>query len=147
MKKYLFLIITVVAVIFLGLKLNEEKSSAATKIEFNNLAEDNTISAADENISTDEKVAADTNPSVDESTTETSSGNSVSSSKVFMTSEFLDSDLLKISVNTADIEQPVLGLAFHLSFDPQKLHFLRYDPGEFLETGGDPFYLVALSEQ
>jgi len=30
-----------------------------------------------------------------------------------------------------------------LSYDPEVLGFLRYDPGSFLERGGDPFYLVS----
>jgi hypothetical protein len=37
---------------------------------------------------------------------------------------------------------PVLGLAFHLNYDGDKIKFLKYEPGDFLEEGGDPFYLV-----
>ncbi|MDA1060331.1 MAG: hypothetical protein O3B47_00895 [bacterium] len=62
--------------------------------------------------------------------------------KVIMDSEFLDGDILKISVIAQDMLTPVLGLAFHLDFDEENLSFLRYDPGDFLERGGDPFYLV-----
>ncbi len=62
--------------------------------------------------------------------------------KVFMEGEFLDGDILKISVLSQDMIQPVLGIAFHLKYDFDFLKFLKYEPGEFLERGGDPFYLV-----
>ncbi|MBL4694744.1 hypothetical protein JKY72_05235 [Candidatus Gracilibacteria bacterium] len=61
---------------------------------------------------------------------------------VKMQAEFLDSDLLKIEVLVSDMLTPVLGSAFHLKFPFEDLAFLRYEPGEFLENGGDPFYLV-----
>jgi hypothetical protein len=63
--------------------------------------------------------------------------------KVFLEGEFLDHDILKITAKISDIETPVLGLAFHLKYDHSLLSFLRYDPGDFLERGGDPFYLVS----
>lgn len=63
--------------------------------------------------------------------------------KIHMKGEFLDGDLLKISVLAEDLESPVLGLAFHLNYEGSKLAFLRYVPGTFLERGGDPFYLVS----
>ena len=56
--------------------------------------------------------------------------------------EFLNHDILKIFVTAKGMQTPVLGTAFHLDFDGEALAFLRYDPGEFLERGGDPFYLV-----
>lgn len=62
--------------------------------------------------------------------------------RVFMDGEFLDGDLLKIFVIAEDMKTPVLGIAFHLQYEPEKLAFLRYEPGVFLENGGDPFYLV-----
>lgn len=62
--------------------------------------------------------------------------------KVFMDAEFLDSDILKISTKAGDMTSTVIGLAFHLNYDSEKLAFLRYEPGDFLEKGGDPFYLV-----
>lgn len=65
--------------------------------------------------------------------------------KVFLSGEFLDHDILKISALAEGMQTPVLGLAFHLKYDDKKLNFLRYDPGNFLERGGDPFYLVSNS--
>ena len=59
-----------------------------------------------------------------------------------MIAEPLDHDILKISVMTIDMSTPVLGLAFHLNYDGEKIKFLKYEPGDFLEQGGDPFYLV-----
>ncbi|MBU4124664.1 MAG: hypothetical protein KKI14_04340 [Nanoarchaeota archaeon] len=69
-------------------------------------------------------------------------GDSGAAGKVFLEGRFLDHDILEISVEIADIQTPVLGTAFHLKYDSGLLSFLRYDPGEFLERGGDPFYLV-----
>ena len=66
---------------------------------------------------------------------------------VYLTQEFLDGDILKISVFARDMAMPVLGLAFHLKYETNKLQFLKYEPGEFLERGGDPFYLVQNSEE
>jgi len=62
--------------------------------------------------------------------------------EIFMEGEFLNGDLLKISILARDMLQPVLGIAFHLNFDNENLAFLKYEPGDFLERGGDPFYLV-----
>lgn len=61
---------------------------------------------------------------------------------VKMEADFLDDDILKITVLAQDMLSPVLGAAFHLDFPFEDLAFLRYEPGEFLENGGDPFYLV-----
>lgn len=63
--------------------------------------------------------------------------------KVSIKGFFLDHDIVKISILAANMQTPVLGLAFHLNYDPETLTFLRYDPGDFLEKGGDPFYLVS----
>lgn len=62
--------------------------------------------------------------------------------KVFMTGEFLNGDLLKVSVDVEEMLTPILGMAFHLNYEGDRLAFLKYEPGNFLEKGGDPFYLV-----
>lgn len=62
---------------------------------------------------------------------------------VSMKKEFLDGDILKVSVLAADMISPVLGIAFNLSYESDNLAFLKYEPGNFLERGGDPFYLVS----
>jgi len=67
--------------------------------------------------------------------------------KVDMQPESLDHDILKISVMSIDMTTPVLGLAFHLNYDADKIKFLKYEPGDFLEQGGDPFYLVQNDEK
>ncbi len=77
-----------------------------------------------------------------ESNTEISESDPEFLGRVYMQGEFLDKDIIKVSVITEDMVVPVLGIAFHLVYDPQKLSFLRYDPGAFLEIGGDPYYLV-----
>ena len=69
-----------------------------------------------------------------------------SNGKVYMQGEFLDGDILKISVWSENISSPTLGIAFHLKYEGDKLSFLKYLPGEFLEKGGDPFYLVKNDE-
>lgn len=63
------------------------------------------------------------------------------SGAVTTTTEFLDGDILKLSINAREMVNPVLGIAFHLLYDTN-LIFLKYDTGDFLERGGDPFYLV-----
>lgn len=63
-----------------------------------------------------------------------------------MTGEFLDGDILKISVSAQDMMTPILGFAFHFTYEKEKVAFLKYEPGEFLENGGDPFYLVQNKE-
>lgn len=66
---------------------------------------------------------------------------------VFLTHEFLEKDILKIQVNIKDALTPVIGAAFHLVFDTEKLEFLKYLPGDFLEKGGDPMYLITQKNQ
>jgi len=66
---------------------------------------------------------------------------------VSLEGEFLDGDILKISVFADEMVVPVLGLAFHLSYDVEALSFLKYTPGDFLEKGGDPFYMVKNNEK
>lgn len=67
--------------------------------------------------------------------------------KMLMKGEFLDGDLLKISVLAEDVTTPILGTAFHLQYEGSKVSFLKYEPGDFLEKGGDPFYLVKNDEK
>ncbi|MBI5753963.1 hypothetical protein HZA40_02355 [Candidatus Peregrinibacteria bacterium] len=66
---------------------------------------------------------------------------------VDMRAEALDHDILKISVMSIDMSTPVLGMAFHLNYDGEKIKFLKYEPGDFLENGGSPFYLVQNDEK
>jgi len=70
-----------------------------------------------------------------------------SQGRVMMEGEFLDANLLKVSVKAEEMITPVLGLAFHLNYEGDKLAFLKYEPGNFLERGGDPFYLVKNVEE
>ncbi|MBU1151596.1 hypothetical protein KJ632_02080 [Patescibacteria group bacterium] len=62
--------------------------------------------------------------------------------KVYLEGEFLDGDILRVEVNGDVMKFPVLGASFHLGYEGEKLAFLKYEPGGFLEIGGDPFYLV-----
>lgn len=66
---------------------------------------------------------------------------------VDMEAEPLDHDILKISLMSIDMAKPVLGLAFHLDYEDKKVKFLKYVPGDFLEKGGNPFYLVQNDEK
>ncbi|MBD3331188.1 hypothetical protein GF354_06740 [Candidatus Peregrinibacteria bacterium] len=61
---------------------------------------------------------------------------------VYMKGEFLDGDIIKISIYADGFTTPVLGIAFHMIYENEKVEFLKYEPGKFLENGGDPFYLV-----
>jgi len=65
---------------------------------------------------------------------------------MYMTGEKLDRDIFKLTVAAKQITNPILGVAFHLLYENDKLAFLKYDPGDFLERGGDPFYLVKNDE-
>jgi hypothetical protein len=62
--------------------------------------------------------------------------------RVQMLPQFQNGNLVRIEVKVADLLSPVLGAAFHLNYDVDSLAFLRYEPGDFFERGGDPFYLV-----
>jgi len=62
--------------------------------------------------------------------------------KVLMEGQFWDGDILQISVLVKDMSSPILGIAFHLNYAKEKMSFLKYEPGDFLERGGDPYYLV-----
>jgi len=66
--------------------------------------------------------------------------------RIYLEGEFLNHDILEVAVLCEELETPVLGMAFHLTYDSNELSFLRYDPGGFLERGGDPFYLVMASK-
>jgi cohesin domain-containing protein len=61
---------------------------------------------------------------------------------VILEGEFLNGDILQVGVKAENLLSTVLGISFHLKYESEKLEFLRYEPGEFLERGGDPFYLV-----
>lgn len=65
---------------------------------------------------------------------------------VYLEGEFLDGDILKISAFVEDFNVPILGMAFHLPYEGDALTFLKYEPGDFLEKGGDPFYMVSIDE-
>ncbi|MBI4235621.1 hypothetical protein HY604_04975 [Candidatus Peregrinibacteria bacterium] len=65
---------------------------------------------------------------------------------VYIEGQFLDGDILRTSVFGMDFEEGVLGIAFNLKYDNEILDFIKYEPGEFLEQGGDPFYLVSNDE-
>lgn len=79
-------------------------------------------------------------------TTDSSVGNSdIESSKngrIFIEKNFVDNNLLKISVYAEDVFSPVIGVSFHLKYDAKKVSFVKYEAGDFLEAGGKPFYLV-----
>jgi hypothetical protein len=62
--------------------------------------------------------------------------------EMVMSAEFLEEELMKITIIAEDMKFPVLGIAFHLKYEKDKLMFLKYLPGEFLEKGGNPFYMV-----
>ena len=66
---------------------------------------------------------------------------------MYMRGEKLDGDIFQLSISAKDMTIPVLGIAFHLAYEKEKLAFLKYDPGNFLERGGDPFYLVKNDEE
>ncbi len=67
--------------------------------------------------------------------------------KVYLEGEFRNGDLLWIETLIEDADVPVFGSSFNLNFEEEKLDFLRYEPGDFLERGGDPFYLVTEREE
>ncbi|MBT4916989.1 hypothetical protein HN709_02420 [Candidatus Peregrinibacteria bacterium] len=68
------------------------------------------------------------------------------SGKIFMEGELVDNSLIKISVRAEEVQDESLGIAFNLIYEKDKLQFVRYLPGDFLELGGDPFYLVKNSD-
>ena len=78
----------------------------------------------------------------DETAADSQRHDALASGVVEMQAEPLDHDILKISVMSIDMSTPVLGLAFHLNYEGDKVKFLKYESGDFLEQGGDPFYLV-----
>lgn len=61
---------------------------------------------------------------------------------ILLEEEFHNGDILEIKIKIEEAAKPILGSSFHLVFENEKLNFLRYEPGNFLERGGDPFYLV-----
>jgi hypothetical protein len=93
--------------------------------------------------------SADTVNSDESTTDETSDFGEIAQQNgtMYMQGEKLDGDILQISILAKDMTTPVLGIAFHLKYEKDKLAFLKYDPGNFLEIGGDPFYLVKNDEK
>lgn len=71
----------------------------------------------------------------------------VSAGTIFLSGNLLDKDILKVQARAASIQSGVLGISFHLKYEGEKLKFLKYEPGTFLEKGGDPFYLVKNDEK
>lgn len=67
--------------------------------------------------------------------------------KIFIENFFLDDNNLKISVYAKDVFLPVIGISFHLKYDGEKISFTKYEAGDFLESGGKPFYLVKNSTE
>ena len=65
-----------------------------------------------------------------------------SNGSMYMEGTKLDGDLFQLSILSKDLTTPTLGIAFHVLYEKDKLAFLKYEPGDFLEKGGDPFYLV-----
>jgi hypothetical protein len=90
----------------------------------------------------DDSDSSEIDPAVEDSITADESDLATVNGSVYLEGEFLDGDILKVSAFAEDIAAPTLGVAFHLLYEQNKLSFLKYEPGEFLEQGGDPFYLV-----
>lgn len=86
----------------------------------------------------------------EEFTLDSSVGGDVSESskngRIFIEKNFAD-NLLKISVYAEDVFSPVIGVSFHLKYEPKKVSFVKYTAGDFLESGGEPFYLVKDSKE
>lgn len=82
-----------------------------------------------------------------ETSSEVATTGALASGSIDMQAQPLDHDILKISVMSIDMSTPVLGVAFHLNYEGGKIKFLKYEPGDFLEQGGDPFYLVQNDEK
>jgi len=66
----------------------------------------------------------------------------ISKGQIYMKGTMIDEEVIKINVLAKDLEIPVTGLSFYLNYTGENLSFLKYEPGEFLEDGGDPVYLV-----
>ncbi|PKL36542.1 hypothetical protein CVV38_01400 [Candidatus Peregrinibacteria bacterium HGW-Peregrinibacteria-1] len=63
---------------------------------------------------------------------------------VRMEAMIIEDSILKVDVVMDDFKKPVLGVSFDLLYD-EELRFLRYEPGEYLEQGGMPIYMVSES--
>lgn len=63
--------------------------------------------------------------------------------KVYLTVLPHEQNLIEVQIFGKDILSPILGLAFDLNFDNQLLAYAKYQPGSFLETGGQPIYLIS----
>lgn len=55
--------------------------------------------------------------------------------------------VMKISVQAEDMQIPILGFSFKLDYPSNMMSFLKYDHGDFLERGGEPFYMVEESNR
>ncbi len=64
------------------------------------------------------------------------------SGKAYLIGEQVDKDLLTVEIYAGGLTVPVIGTNFSLLYETEKLSFLKYEPGEFFERGGDPFYMV-----
>jgi len=92
---------------------------------------------------------------IDNNSTDSSVNNLVDNSKksdtkngrIFIEKKFEGDNSLKISVYAEDVFSPVLGVSFHLKYESDKISFVKYDAGDFLESGGKPFYLVKNSPE
>ncbi|MCK9186739.1 cohesin domain-containing protein [Candidatus Gracilibacteria bacterium] len=67
--------------------------------------------------------------------------------RIFIEKNFIDDNSFKISVYAEDVFSPVIGVSFHLKYDAKKISFVEYKAGDFLEAGGEPFYLVKNSPE
>lgn len=54
---------------------------------------------------------------------------------------------MKVSVQTEDMQIPVLGFSFIFDYPDDALRFIKYERGDFLERGGEPFYMVEESNK
>lgn len=128
-KKILF--IGAIALVLTAASLTYLETAFGETIE--GWSEDASMDTASEKVSS---------PDTDSKVADPQRHDALASGSVVMQAEPLDHDILKISVMTIDMSTPVLGMAFHLNYDGKKIKFLKYEPGDFLEQGGDPFYLV-----
>lgn len=49
---------------------------------------------------------------------------------------------IKVSVQAEDMQRPILGFSFQLDYPSDILSYLKYERGDFIERGGEPFYMV-----
>lgn len=56
---------------------------------------------------------------------------------------FKHPETIEVKVWAKNINQPILGIAFDLQFDQNIASYEKYSPGNFLEQGGTPIYLIS----